>query len=99
VSGCRAIHGMGARLAVGARFESGPRAGRLHAGRIDCAAIGLDYPDEVKGLVLMTVAARPKTRAAGGYEMRLRAARAGHFSPTEIPDKVNALIGEFVATL
>src|SRR5437867_9990836 len=25
---------------------------------------GLDYADEVKGLVLMTVAARPKTRAA-----------------------------------
>jgi len=36
---------------------------------------GLDYPDEVKGLVLMTVAARPKTRAAGAYEMRLRARR------------------------
>src|SRR2546423_3518853 len=35
---------------------------------------GLDYPDEVKGLVLMTVAARPKTRPAGTYEMRLRAA-------------------------
>ena len=34
---------------------------------------GLDYPDEVKGLVLMTVAARPKTRAPGAYEMRLRA--------------------------
>lgn len=29
-----------------------------------CIALqyGLDYPDEVKGLVLMTVAARPKTR-------------------------------------
>jgi pimeloyl-ACP methyl ester carboxylesterase len=41
-----------------------------------CIALqyGLDYPDEVKGLVLMTVAARPKTRAAGAYEMRLRAA-------------------------
>jgi pimeloyl-ACP methyl ester carboxylesterase len=35
---------------------------------------GLDYPDEVKGLVVMTVAARPKTRPAGTYEMRLRAA-------------------------
>ncbi len=35
---------------------------------------GLDYPDEVKGLVLMTVAARPKTRAPGTYELRLRAA-------------------------
>jgi pimeloyl-ACP methyl ester carboxylesterase len=155
---------------------------------------GLDYPDEVKGLILMTVAARPKTREAGAYEMRLRAAEdpkvyeewlayqrhsmqfvepglreqlierhrqvgplsqyhdlktidafdvrdrlatlkpkllllrgvddpghppeyekemheavpgsryvklsgAGHFPPTEIPDKVNALIQEFVATL
>jgi pimeloyl-ACP methyl ester carboxylesterase len=155
---------------------------------------GLDYRDEVKGLVLMTVAARPKTRPAGAYEMRLRAAEdpkiyeewlayqrhalkfvepglreqlmerhrqvgplsqyhdlktidafdvrdrlatlkpkllllrglddpthppeyekevheavpgsryvklsgAGHFPPTEIPDKVNALIEEFVATL
>ena len=155
---------------------------------------GLDYPDEVKGLVVMTVAARPKTRAPGTYELRLRAAEdpkiyeewlayqrhamslvkpdvrerllerhrqvgplsqyhdlkaidafdvrdrlatlrpkllvlrgmddptnppeyekeihdavpgsryvkvsgAGHFPPTEIPDKVNALIEEFVATL
>jgi pimeloyl-ACP methyl ester carboxylesterase len=34
---------------------------------------GLDYPEEVKGLVLMTVAARPKVRASGTYEMRLRA--------------------------
>jgi proline iminopeptidase len=34
---------------------------------------GLDYPDEVQGLVLMTVAARPKVRAPGTYEMRLRA--------------------------
>ena len=33
----------------------------------------LDYPEEVRGLVLMTVAARPKTRAPGTYEMRLRA--------------------------
>jgi pimeloyl-ACP methyl ester carboxylesterase len=36
---------------------------------------GLDYPDEVQGLVLMTVAARPKVRAPGAYEMRLRAAK------------------------
>jgi pimeloyl-ACP methyl ester carboxylesterase len=35
---------------------------------------GLDYPDEVKGLVIMTVAAGPKTRTPGTYEMRLRAA-------------------------
>jgi pimeloyl-ACP methyl ester carboxylesterase len=34
----------------------------------------LDYPDEVKGLVVMTVSAGPKTRAPGTYEMRLRAA-------------------------
>jgi proline iminopeptidase len=34
---------------------------------------GLDYPNEVKGLVLMTVAARPKMRASGTYELRLRA--------------------------
>jgi len=34
----------------------------------------LDYPDEVKGLVVMTVAVRPKVRAPGAYEMRLRAA-------------------------
>ena len=36
---------------------------------------GLDYPDEVNGLVIMTVAAGPKTRAPGAYEMRLRAAK------------------------
>lgn len=36
---------------------------------------GLDYPDEVKGLVIMTVAAKPKTRAPDTYEMRLRAAK------------------------
>ena len=35
---------------------------------------GLDYPDEVRGLVIMTVAAGPKTRPPGTYEMRLRAA-------------------------
>ena len=39
VSGRCAIHGMGARLAVGAGPEQGPRAGRLHAGRVDSAAI------------------------------------------------------------
>ena len=36
--------------------------------------IALDYPDEVAGLVLMTVAMRRKERAPGGLEMRLRAA-------------------------
>ena len=41
-----------------------------------CIALqyGLDYPDEVKGLVLMTVAMRPKQRGPGALEMRLRAA-------------------------
>ena len=34
---------------------------------------GLDYPEEVDGLVLMTVAARPKVREPGAYQMRLRA--------------------------
>jgi pimeloyl-ACP methyl ester carboxylesterase len=33
----------------------------------------LDYPEEVKGIVIMTVAMRPKVRAPGTYEMRLRA--------------------------
>ena len=36
---------------------------------------GLDYPEEVKGLVLMTVAARPKVRSPGTYDMRLRATK------------------------
>lgn len=36
---------------------------------------GLDYPEEVAGLVVMTVAARPKVRAPGTYDMRLRAAK------------------------
>ena len=34
----------------------------------------LDYPEEVKGIVIMTVAMRPKTRPAGTYDMRVRAA-------------------------
>jgi 3-oxoadipate enol-lactonase len=40
-----------------------------------CIALqyGLDYPEEVRGLVLMTVAMRPKHRAPGGLAMRLRA--------------------------
>ena len=41
-----------------------------------CIALqyGLDYPDEVRGLILMTVAMRPKQRAPGSVDMRLRAA-------------------------
>ena len=41
-----------------------------------CIALqyGLDYPEEVSALVLMTVAMRPKYRAAGSVDMRLQAA-------------------------
>jgi len=41
-----------------------------------CVALqyGLDYPEEVQGLVLMTVAMRPKQRERGTYDFRLRAA-------------------------
>ena len=42
-----------------------------------CIALqyGLDYPDEVKALVLMTVAMRPKKRPPGALELRLKAAK------------------------
>ncbi|HEU4343485.1 MAG TPA: alpha/beta hydrolase, partial [Candidatus Binatia bacterium] len=42
-----------------------------------CIALqyGLDYPDEVKALVVMTVAMRPKERPAAALELRLRAAQ------------------------
>jgi pimeloyl-[acyl-carrier protein] methyl ester esterase len=36
---------------------------------------GLDYPEEVKGLVCMTVAMRPKRRAPGTYTLRQQAAQ------------------------
>jgi pimeloyl-ACP methyl ester carboxylesterase len=41
-----------------------------------CIALqyGLDYPGEVQGLVLMTVAMRPKQREPGAYDFRLHAA-------------------------
>src|SRR5687768_12881211 len=41
-----------------------------------CIALqyGLDYPEEIQGLVLMTVAMRPKQRERGSYDFRLRAA-------------------------
>ena len=35
----------------------------------------LDYPDEVKGIVIMTVAMRPKVRAPGTQELRLNAVK------------------------
>lgn len=42
-----------------------------------CIALqyALDYPEEVAGLLLMTVAMRPKERALGGLEFRLNAAK------------------------
>ena len=42
-----------------------------------CVALqyALDYPDEVAGLLLMTIAMRPKERASGSLEFRLNAAR------------------------
>jgi pimeloyl-ACP methyl ester carboxylesterase len=42
-----------------------------------CIALeyGLDYPDEVKALVLMTVAMRPKERPRSALELRLNAAQ------------------------
>lgn len=44
-----------------------------------CIALqyALDYPDEVAGLALMTVAIRPKNRPANAYQMRLDAANGG----------------------
>ena len=41
-----------------------------------CIALqyGLDYPDEVKALVLMTTGMRPRERAPGVLELRLKAA-------------------------
>jgi pimeloyl-ACP methyl ester carboxylesterase len=40
-----------------------------------CIALqyALDYPDEVAGLAIMTVAMRPKTRKPGTYELRINA--------------------------
>jgi pimeloyl-ACP methyl ester carboxylesterase len=42
-----------------------------------CIALryGLDYPDEVKALVLMTVAMRPKERPRSALELRIEAAK------------------------
>mgnify|MGYP001213902258 FL=1 len=42
-----------------------------------CIALqyALDHPDEVAGLLLMTIAMRPKERAEGGLEFRLNAAK------------------------
>ena len=65
---------MGARLVVGPGTRNRDLALVGYTlGASVALQYGLDYPEEVKGLVLMTVAARPKVRAPGTYEMRLRA--------------------------
>ncbi|MDA0264099.1 MAG: alpha/beta hydrolase [Chloroflexi bacterium] len=59
--------------------ERGHNKGLVLSGFTLGACIGLqyalDYPDEVAGLVLMTIAMRPKQRAPGGLEFRLNAAK------------------------
>ena len=65
---------MGAWLVVGPGPAPRPGAGRVHTGACIALQYGLDYPEEVSGLVLMTVAMRPKYRAAGSVDMRLQAA-------------------------
>jgi pimeloyl-ACP methyl ester carboxylesterase len=53
---------------------------------------GLDYPDEVRGLVLITVGARPKERKPGMYEMRLRAVDDPKVYEEEwVPFQLNAM--------
>jgi pimeloyl-ACP methyl ester carboxylesterase len=59
----------------------GLTGGLVLAGFTLGACVALDYaltwPDEVEGLLLMTVAMRPKERATGSLEFRLNAARGG----------------------
>ena len=61
--------------------ERGHTGGLVLAGFTLGACVALDYaltwPDEVKGLLLMTVAMRPKERAPGSLEFRLNAAKGG----------------------
>jgi len=52
---------------------------------------GLDYPEEVKGLVIMTVAARPKVRSPGTYEMRLQAVKDPKVYDEWIAFQLNAM--------
>ena len=58
----------------------GHRGGLTLAGFTLGACVALDYaltwPDEMDGLLLMTVAMRPKERAPGGLEFRLNAAQS-----------------------
>ena len=59
--------------------DRGHHKGLVIAGFTLGACVGLqyalDYPDEVAGLLLMTVAMRPKERSPGSLEFRLDAAR------------------------
>ena len=59
----------------------GHTGGLVLAGFTLGACVALDYaltwPDEVDGLLLMTVAMRPKERAPGSLEFRLNAAKGG----------------------
>ena len=61
--------------------ERGHTQGLVLAGFTLGACVALDYaltwPDEVEGLLLMTVAMRPKERAPGSLEFRLNAAKGG----------------------
>lgn len=61
--------------------ERGHTGGLVLAGFTLGACVALDYaltcPDEVDGLLLMTVAMRPKERAPGSLEFRLNAAKGG----------------------
>ena len=60
--------------------ERGHRGGLVLAGFTLGACVALDYaltwPGEVDGLLLMTVAMRPKERAAGSLEFRRKAAQS-----------------------
>ena len=62
-------------------MSGGHSGGLVLAGFTLGACVALDYaltwPDEVDGLLLMTVAMRPKERAPGSLEFRLNAARGG----------------------
>lgn len=61
--------------------ERGHAGGLVLAGFTLGACIGLEYaltwPEEVDGLLLMTVAMRPKERAPGSLDFRLQAAAGG----------------------